>query len=86
MQARWQRGKVPRDAKFFSLTTNYTVYKITSKTSDKISLQQDDSALQLESHLTNGPWHAKVQDPKHLQQKISVKQRIPHRWDPTNHS
>ena len=87
MQARWQRGKVPRDTKFFSLTTNYTVYKITSKTSDKISLQQDDSALQLESHLTNEPWHSKVQDPKHLQQNISVKQRIPHRWDPTiNHS
>ena len=86
MQARWQRGKVPQDTKFFSLTTNYTVYKITSKTSDKISLQQDDSALQLESHLTNEPWHSKVQDPKHLQQKISVKQRIPHRWDPTNHS
>ena len=86
MQARWQRGKVPRDIKFFSLTPNYTVYKIISKTSDKISLQQDDSALQLESHLTNGPWHTKVQDPKHLQQKISVKQTIPHRWDPTNHS
>ena len=86
MQARWQRGKVPRDTKFFSLTTNYTVYKITLKTSDKISLQQDDSALQLESHLTNEPWHSKVQDPKHLQQKISVEQRIPHRWDPTNHS
>ena len=44
MQARWQRGKVPRDTKFFSLTPNYTVYKIISKTSDKISLQQDDSA------------------------------------------
>ena len=24
MQARWQRGKVPRDTKFFSLTPNYT--------------------------------------------------------------
>ena len=75
------------DSKIAIFADNSKLYKIISKNTDKTSLQQDDSALQLESHLNNEPWHTKVQDPKHLQQNISVKQRIPHRWDPTiNHS
>ena len=75
------------DSKIAIFADDSKLYKIISKTSDKISLQQEDSALQLETHLySNEPWHTKVQDPKHLQQKIAVKQRIPHRWDPTNHS
>ena len=66
------------DSKIAIFADDSKLYKIISKTSDKISLQQDHSALQVESHLRNEPWHTKVQDPKHLQQKIAVKQRIPH--------
>ena len=72
------------DSKTAIFVDDSKLYKIILKTSDKISVQQDNSALQLESHLSNEPWHTKV--PKHLQQKIAVKQRIPDRWDPTNHS
>ena len=63
------------DSKIAIFADDSKLYKIISKTSDKISLQQDNSALQLESHLGNEPWHTKVQDPKHLQQKNTVKQR-----------
>ena len=64
------------DSKIAIFADDSKLSKIISKTSDKISLQQDDSALQLESHLTNEPWHIKVQDPKHLQQKIAVKHNL----------
>ena len=89
--AAWQgsmRHKVfPVDFKIAIFADNSKLYKIISKNTDKTSIQQDDSALQLETYLSNEPWYTKVQDPKHLQQKIAVKQRIPHRWDPTiNHS
>ena len=67
------------DSKIAIFADDSKLYKIISKNTDKTSPQQDDSALQLESHLN------KVHDPKHLQQKIAVKQIIPHRWDPTNH-
>ena len=73
------------DSKIVIFADDSKLSKIISKTFDKISLQQDDSALQLESHISNEPWHTKVQDPKYLQQKNTVKQRKPHRWDPTNH-
>ena len=63
------------DSKIAIFADNSKLYKIISKNTDKTSIQQDDSALQLESHLNNEPWHTKVQDPKHLQQKIAVKQQ-----------
>ena len=63
------------DSKIAILAEDSKLYKTISKNSDKISLQQDNSALKLESHLGNEPWHTKVQDPKHLQQKNTVKQR-----------
>ena len=57
------------DSKIAIFADDSKLSKIISKTSDKISLQQDNSAVQLESHLGNEPCHTKVQDPKHLQQK-----------------
>ena len=63
------------DSKITIFADDSKLYEIISKTSDKISLQQDNSALRLGSHLGNKPWHTKVQDPKHLQQKNTVKQR-----------
>ena len=39
------------DSKIAIFADDSKLYKIISKTSDKISLQQDDSALQLETHL-----------------------------------
>ena len=48
------------DSKIAIFADNSKLYKIISKNTDKTSLQQDDSALQLESHLNNEPWHTKV--------------------------
>ena len=63
------------------------LYKIISKPSDKILLQQDLTQLSNWSHT----WAMslsmpKCKTPEYLQKKIAVKQRIPPRWDPTNHS
>ena len=79
--------RIQYDAKIAIFADASKLYKIISKPSDKISLQRDLTQLsQLESHLGNEPQHTKVQDPKHLQEKIAVKQKILPRWDPTNHS
>ena len=48
------------DSKTAIFADDSKLYKIILKTSDKISVQQDNSALQLESHLSNEPWHTKV--------------------------
>ena len=68
---------IQHDSKVAIFAENSKLYKIISKPSDKIPLQQDLTQLsQMESHLGNEPQHTKVQDPKHLQEKIAVKQRI----------
>ena len=68
---------IQHDSKVAIFAENSKLYKIISKPSDKIPLQQDLIQLsQMESHLGNEPQHTKVQDPKHLQEKTAVKQRI----------